>query len=101
MKNNNYRLIVFTISLLFLLSIVSGYNIKSPFEVNLDIALMLTPYGIFKNFVFSKTYLTPYYWEVTLRNGAFDQWNLLICLVALETSLGIIYVRFLKASKND
>ena len=89
-------LLVLTLSLFFSLSIVSQYNLISPYETNLDIALMLTPYGIIKNLVFFENYLTPYYWKISQRESLFNNWMLLISLILWEFSIWMLYKKILR-----
>lgn len=72
--------------LLFSLSVVSGFHVVGPYEVNFDVATMLTPYGILQNLVFDETYLTKYYMEVTPREDLSSRpWLAVLLLVHLIT----------------
>lgn len=61
------------LALFLILSYLSGYNLISPYEMNFDIATMLTPYGIGKHYLFQETYLTKYFAETTVRESALSR----------------------------
>lgn len=52
------------------LSWLSNFSVKMPFGTNIEVALMLTPYGLFDNLVVKKeSELKPYYWQKPNRKG--------------------------------
>lgn len=60
-KNQKFILIPLLLLSPLLLSTISQFNLISPYKVTFDIATMLTPVGIFKNYLWEETLLTPYY----------------------------------------
>lgn len=70
-----------------LLSLISQFNLISPYTVTFDIATMLTPVGIFKNYLWEETILTPYY-SVIMPNQGRDHtvFIYVFILVQLSTS---------------
>jgi len=59
--------------LIAFLSGLSGFHIRNPENaMNFDIATMLTPLGLFKNFALkSNPVLMPFYWRASSRPGIF------------------------------
>lgn len=60
---------IFIFSSPFILSIVSQFNLISPYAVTFDIATMLTPSGILKNYIMEETILTPFYMQSMEQTG--------------------------------
>ncbi len=88
------RLAIFVVSLFFALSCISNYDLISPFKVNFDIATMLTPIGILKNFLLSETYLTSFYHQVPESKGVLSNLIAIIILCLLEISTFLLLIKF-------
>lgn len=57
------RLLVLQLLLIFLISVVSTYDLPDFSRINQDIALFLTPYGIATNLSDQESLLRPFYFE--------------------------------------
>lgn len=57
------RLLVLQLLLIFLVAVVSTYDLPDFSQINQDIALFLTPYGIAKNLFDKESLLRPFYFE--------------------------------------
>ena len=61
----NIRLTALQIVLIFLISVVSTYELPDFSQLNNDIVLFLTPYGIIENFTAQDSALRPFYFEIS------------------------------------
>lgn len=57
------RLLILQMMLIFLVAVVSTYDLPDFSQVNQDIVLFLTPYGITKNLYDKESQLRPFYFE--------------------------------------
>ncbi len=64
-----YLYILFICLSPLVLSVLSQFNLISPYLVTFDVATMLTPVGIFKNYLWQDTVLTPYYSHLMQQTG--------------------------------
>lgn len=88
------------ISLLIFVSWASNYSLISPFEVNFEIANMLTPYGLIVNYYFGDTYLTPYFKTEPLRQELAGNVKLYLSLFLLEVST-LVLIRLVKKKFDE
>lgn len=78
------RLLVLQLLLIFLVAVVSAYELPDFSQINEDIALFLTPYGITKNLLDKESLLRPFYFEQSTGQNQ---------LTPLKfTLLGLLYV---------
>lgn len=89
-------LTLIVLTLFFALSYFSNYNLISPYEMNFDIATMLTPYGISKHYLLQDTYLTKFFGESTLRESAFSRLSFTITFVLLHLMTWTLILRLRK-----
>ncbi len=59
----SFRLLVLQLLLIFLVAVVSTYDLPDFSQINQDIALFLTPYGIALNLFDQTSLLRPFYFE--------------------------------------
>ncbi len=57
------RLLILQLLLIFLVAVVSAYELPDFSQINQDIVLFLTPYGIAKNIFDKESLLRPFYFE--------------------------------------
>ncbi|MBY0316661.1 MAG: hypothetical protein K2Q26_14145 [Bdellovibrionales bacterium] len=75
-----------------LLSLISQFNLISPYRVTFEIATMLTPVGIFKNYYWEETILTPYY-SVIMPNQGRDHNLFIYFYILIQFSLAGFFLR--------
>ena len=85
------------VGFVFLISWISNYNLISPYPVNFDIATMLTPSGIFKNYIFNDTYLTPYYDQSPQIADAGSKGLLYFLIFTLDVLVVLLLCKFRKS----
>ena len=61
--SRSLRLLVMQILLVFLVAVVSAYELPDFSQINQDIALFLTPYGLAQNLFDQESLLRPFYFE--------------------------------------
>ena len=61
--SRSLRLLALQLLLIFLVAVVSTYDLPDFSQINQDIALFLTPYGIAKNLFDKESMLRPFYFE--------------------------------------
>lgn len=76
--------LVVLILLVTSLAALSKYSFQASTEVNFEIALMLTPVGIFKNLIwFPDAPLAPYYHQAVSRQGLFQNASVVALVVGI------------------
>lgn len=77
------------------LSCLSQFHIRNADNLmNFDIAIMLTPLGLFENFILNANpYLMPFYWRIHERQGVLSSpiFALLLLLV-FNTSIKLLFI---------
>lgn len=61
--SRSLRLLVLQLLLIFLVAVVSTYELPDFSQINQEIALFLTPYGLAINLFNSESLLRPFYFE--------------------------------------
>lgn len=88
------------LGLLVVISCLSGYDLSSAHIYDFDIAVILTPYGILKNLVFLHTYLSPFYWEISQREGVLQNVPLLFVIIDLVACALVLLFNFKERYKE-
>lgn len=57
------RLLILQMMLIFLIAVVSTYELPDFSQINQDVVLFLTPYGIARNLFDQESLLRPFYFE--------------------------------------
>lgn len=94
--HKNKLTVILIVGLFFLISWKSGYSLVSPYEVNFDIATMLTPTGIFKHYILNETYLTPYFKNVPQRTELEGNYVVYGLILLLEIQIISLVLRWKK-----
>lgn len=83
------------------LSYCSDYDItKSVHDMSIEIALMLTPYGIFHNFIIDKeSFLRPYYFTVSKSNQSLFAEPIILFSFILFVAISLFFL-YLIRKKN-
>ena len=61
--SRSLRLLALQLLLIFLVAVVSTYDLPDFSQINQDIAIFLTPFGIAKNLFDNESLLRPFYFE--------------------------------------
>ncbi len=91
--SRSLRLLVLQLLLIFLVAVVSTYDLPNFSQINQDIALFLTPFGIAKNLFDNESLLRPFYFEQSAGQSQLTPLKMtLLCLLYVIMLLNFSWI---------
>lgn len=101
MRLRDAGIVILVCALAVFLGQRSGYALPDRASVNLDIMLMLTPWGLLRNLlILPDSPLRPFYHVTTTRSGALDDAVLGVALLALLSCVAFLLHRFARQGER-